>query len=115
MPRYVLTGTPGVGKTAILRLAQPTEDGPAVCDRSPVCTLALSRYADIAPSQQLTMEIDRIIAQRLYEPTVFFVRHQGSVQPTPARRISFDDALRFELIHEQTYTSAYCCLNLSMR
>jgi predicted ATPase len=40
----------------------------------------------------------------VYEPIVFFVRNQGFVRPTPARRISFADALRFERIHEDTYT-----------
>ncbi len=33
----------------------------------------------------------------------FFIRNQGFVAPTAARRISFEDSLRFERIHEQTY------------
>ena len=154
MPSYILTGTPGAGKTAIVRLLElhgyavveeaatdviavdhalghdqmsdlpafidkivllqrqrqrqtgaPSGNGATVVfDRSPICTLALSRYCDVAPSRLLREEIDRILAQRLYQPTVFFVRNQGFVRPTAARRISFADALRFERIHEHTYT-----------
>jgi len=152
MPRYILTGTPGAGKTAILRLLEldgyavveeaatdviavdqalghdQPPDRPAfidqivrlqrhrqtvaplgngatiVFDRSPICTLALSRYSDVAPSRLLLAEIDRIRAQRVYEPAAFFVRNQGFVRRTAARRISFADALRFERIHEHTYT-----------
>jgi predicted ATPase len=33
----------------------------------------------------------------------FFIRNLGFVAPTEARRISFEEALRFEQIHEQTY------------
>jgi len=152
MSGYVLTGTPGAGKTAILRLLEldgytvveeaatdviavdqalgqdeladvpafidrivllqrrrqtgtPVGNGATVVfDRSPICTLALSRYAQVAPSRLLRAELDRILAQRMYEPTVFFVRNQGFIQPTATRRISFADALRFERIHEDTYT-----------
>jgi predicted ATPase len=151
MPGYVLTGTPGAGKTAMLRLleshghvvveeaatdvialqraladelpwngsefidkivtlqrmreagARAVGSEVVFFDRSPVCTLALSRYAGLAPSGLLTEEVDRVIADAVYEQTVFFVRNLGFVQPTAARRISFDDALRFERIHEETY------------
>jgi predicted ATPase len=34
---------------------------------------------------------------------VFFIRNQGHVQPTAARRISFEDSLAFERIHETVY------------
>jgi predicted ATPase len=152
MPSYILTGTPGAGKTAILRLLElrgyavveeaatdviavdhalghdqmsdlpafidkivllqrhrqagaPSQNGATIVfDRSPICTLALSRYSDLAPSRLLRAEIDRILAHQVYQPTVFFVRNQGFVRATPARRISFADALRFERIHEDTYT-----------
>lgn len=151
MPSFVLTGTPGAGKTAILRLLEldgyavveeaatdviavhhalgydhmsdlptfidkivllqrhrqastPAGNGVTVVfDRSPICTLALSRYSDVEPSRLLREEIDRILTQRVYQPTAFFVRNQGFVHATPARRISFTDALRFERIHERTY------------
>jgi predicted ATPase len=147
MRRYILTGTPGSGKTAMLRLLEI--NGHAVVeeaatdvialddalgaershehafidkivslqrqreeavraalvffDRSPVCTLALSRYVGVAPSRLLAGEVDRVLAEGVYEKTVFFVRNQGFVEPTAARRISFADSLVFEQIHEQTY------------
>ena len=44
-----------------------------------------------------------MIAAGIYEPTVFFIRNQGSVQATPARQISFEDSLVFERLHEQVY------------
>ena len=155
MPAYILTGTPGSGKTAILRMLeaagypvveeaatdvialnqalgreQPWDDsafidaivtlqqrrqerffgvcgasgvGTVFFDRSPVCTLALSRYAGLAPSPLLAREIDRVMADCRYDRDVFFIRNQGFVTPTAARRISFADSLRFERIHEQAY------------
>jgi predicted ATPase len=152
MPAYILTGTPGAGKTSVLRLletigyavveeaatdvialgnalgcAEPWRDrafidkvialqrrrqdavraaagsGTVFFDRSPVCTLALSRYLGRAASPLLTCEVDRILAEGTYEVTVFFIRNQGFVRATAARRISLEDSLAFEQIHEQTY------------
>jgi predicted ATPase len=51
----------------------------------------------------LAEEVERVMAEGVYEGTVFFIRNQGHVQPTAARRISFEDSLVFEQIHEQTY------------
>jgi predicted ATPase len=152
MPAYILTGTPGSGKTAILRMLetagypvveeaatdvialnqalgrdQPWDepafidnivalqrrrqdralvgrDGEIVFfDRSPACTLALSQYGGLAPTPLLAREVDRVMADGSYEKTVFFIRNQGFVQATTARRISFADSLVFERIHERTY------------
>ena len=151
MPSYILTGAPGAGKTAILRLleangypvveeaatdvialghalgnAEPWQDpdfidkvlvlqrqrqesireseGTTVFfDRSPACTLALSRYLGFTASRLLGTEVSRVIAERTYEPLAFFIRNQGFVQPTPARQISFQDSLAFERLHEQVY------------
>jgi len=152
MPRYVLTGTPGAGKTAILRqlecsgqrvveeaatdvialehargrpdpaacsgftdkivtlqrqrelLAGPVgADGAVFFDRSPVCTLALSRFLGRAPSALLAAEVDRVVRERVYATTVFFVRSLGFVTPTAARRITLPDSIAFEVVHEQTY------------
>jgi predicted ATPase len=72
-------------------------------DRSPVCTLALSRYLGFPPSRLLTREVGRVVAEAVYEPTVFFIRNQGFMHNTTARQISFEDSLAFEEIHEQTY------------
>jgi predicted ATPase len=151
MPRYILTGTAGAGKTAVLRQLEVDglfvveeaatdvialnqsmgQDRPWTApafidqivglqrlrqantrvpetetvffDRSPVCTLALSRYSGFATSPLLAQEIDRILRGGVYEQTVFFVRHQGFIKRTAARRITFEDALQFERVHEQTY------------
>lgn len=72
-------------------------------DRSPVCTLALCRYLDLTVPCHLFEEIERMVAERRYEQTAFFVRHQGFIQATAARRISFEDSLAFEKVHELTY------------
>jgi predicted ATPase len=72
-------------------------------DRSPACTLALSRYLGLDTSPLLAGEVSRVVAERTYEQTVFFIRNQGFVEATAARRISFEDSLVFEQVHEQTY------------
>jgi predicted ATPase len=150
MHRYVLTGAPGAGKTALLRLLELGGHGvveeaatdvialeqaqgrpepwtspgfidlvvnlqrqrqlglccaaeAAFFDRSPVCTLALCRFLDLPPSALLIAELDRITGEGIYEPVVFFVRNQGFVTRTAARRISFADSVAFERVHEQAY------------
>jgi predicted ATPase len=87
--------------------ADPAASGAAAglifFDRSPVCTLALSRFLGLPVSPLLAAEVDRVAEERVYEPSVFFVRNQGFVAPTSARRISFAESLAFEDVHEQTY------------
>jgi len=72
-------------------------------DRSPVCTLALCRFLGHPVSPLLAAEVDRAVAERRYGEAVFFVRGQGFVTPTAARRISPADAAAFEKAHEETY------------
>jgi predicted ATPase len=151
VPSYILTGSPGAGKTAVLRLletsgypvveeaatgvialanalgrAEPWHDhgfidkvltlqrqrqdslraagGATVFfDRSPVCTLALSRYLGFTTSRLLASEVGRVVAEGVYETTAFLIRNQGFVRPTAARQISFEDSLDFERLHEETY------------
>jgi predicted ATPase len=151
MPSYVLTGAPGAGKTAILRLLETrgyavveeaatdlialgnalgreepwldhdfidkvitlqrqrqdavavTRNATVFFDRSPACTLALSRYLGLTASRQLVEGISRMLEEGPYEATAFFIRNQGFVKPTAARRISFEDSLTFEQLHEQIY------------
>lgn len=151
MKRYILTGTPGAGKTSILRVlethgygivdeaatavialeqargdaepwSQPSfidnvvamqrqrQTQPAaaatnvqVYDRSPICTYALSTYLGHPISATLSAEIDRITHEQIYERQVFFIRNLGFCEPTAARRISFEDSLEFERIHEESY------------
>ena len=151
MRRFILTGTPGAGKTALLR--QLELDGFGVVeeaatdiiagghaegrvelwmdpsfldaiarlqrerqmrasfddktvqfhDRSVVCTAALARWLGYAVSPVLFAELERVKKEAIYQPRVFFIRNLGFVAPTDARRISLEDALRFEKVHEGTY------------
>lgn len=151
MRRFVITGAPGAGKTAILRqleldgfsvveeaatdviaeeqaqgTAEPWTDSSfidkiaklqrdrqirASCqsgavqfhDRCAVCTAALAVYLGFPISPFLGSELERIRRQNVYEERVFFVRNLGFVTPTAARRIRFEDTVRFERIHEETY------------
>ncbi len=74
-----------------------------VYDRSPVCTLALARFLGRQPSAALSEEIERIGRGQTYENAVFFADGLGFITPTEARRITPNDALRFEDIHAETY------------
>ena len=151
MRRYIITGAPGAGKTAIIR--QLELDGFSVVeeaatdviaaahaqgidepwrhpsfldaiarlqkerqlrtshqpdevqfhDRCAVCTAALAAYLGFPYTPLLTEELDRIQREAIYQPQVFFIRNLGFIKPTEARRISFEETLRFEKIHEETY------------
>src|SRR2546421_11684834 len=134
MKRYILTGTPGSGKTsmlhelksqgygvveeaatdviareqmrgnlepwlrpdfidAIVRLQKHRQleaargpDDLQLYDRSPVCTLALSRYLGYPPSACLLEELERIERERIYQRQGFFIENLGFCQPTAARK-----------------------------
>ena len=151
MKRFIITGAPGAGKTAIVRqleidgfsvveeaatdiIAAAHAEGrdrvwtdPAFIDaiarlqrdrqirapspprdiqfhdRSVVCTAALADWLGYSRSPFLVSELDRVTKDAIFQPRVFFVRHLGFVTPTEARRISFEDTVRFEKVHEQTY------------
>ena len=153
MKRYILTGTPGSGKTSILhalksqgyfvveeaatdvialeqmrgnsepwrqpdfietivRLQKQRQletstisDEVHLYDRSPICTLALSRYLGYLPPACLLDEIERIEHESIYQRQVFFIENLGFCQPTEARKISFEESLLFENIHIETYIS----------
>ena len=151
MRRFIITGAPGAGKTAIIR--QLELDGFSVVeeaatdviaaaqargtdelwrhpsfidaianlqrerqirasyqpvevqfhDRCVVCTAALAIHLGYAFSPFLTSELERIQKEAIYENRVFFIRNLGFITPTEARRISFEETVRFEKIHEGTY------------
>lgn len=151
MRRFIVTGMPGAGKTAIIRhlefegfsvveeaatdviaaeqargIAEPwmrpsfidqivdlqkQRQIRAACqtdevqfhDRSVVCTAALAVYLGYPFSGLLVRELERIKTEAVYQSRVFLVQNLGFIKPTEARRISFEDALRFERIHEETY------------
>ena len=77
--------------------------GVQLYDRSPVCTLALCRFQGFSPSPALEAELARIAAEGVYQRRVLFVRGLGFIARTQARQISFEDALRFERLHEEAY------------
>jgi predicted ATPase len=162
MKRYILTGTPGSGKTSILqalkqqgyavveeaatdiialeqrrgnsepwsqpdfidnivRLQQQRQIDAAresaalqFYDRSPLCTYALSWHLGFPPSWCLIEELERIESEHVYQRQVFFIDHLGFTRSTEARRISFEEALQFELIHKETYASfGYDCIHIA--
>jgi predicted ATPase len=51
----------------------------------------------------LAGELERIRKEAIYQNRVFFIRNLGFVTPTEARRISFEETVRFEKIHEEIY------------
>jgi predicted ATPase len=149
--RFIITGAPGAGKTAIIRqleldgfsvveeaatdviaaahargTAEPWMDASFIDvvvalqrdrqlrassqpvdvqfhDRCAVCTAALAVYLGYPVSPVLARELRRVKEEAIYENRVFFIRHLGFVTPTEARRISFEDTMRFEQIHEEMY------------
>jgi predicted ATPase len=160
MKRYILTGTPGCGKTSILRclevagyavieeaatdiialrqaqgIAEPwTHPGfidditnlqklrqmriadvteVQFYDRSPLCTYALSVWLGFPISTTLADEMERIKKERIYQKQVFFIDNLGFCEPSAARKISFEDSLEFEKVHEETYRSfGYECITV---
>ncbi len=151
MKRYVVTGAPGAGKTAIIRQLeiegfsvveeaatdvialcqakaipepwtcpefidavvslQQARERRAVCsgdlvqfhDRSVVCTAALADYLGLPRPQNLLQELRRVKEESVFQSRVLFVKNLGFVTPTAARRITYEETVRFEQIHEQTY------------
>lgn len=72
-------------------------------DRSVVCTAALADYLGVPRPQSLLRELRRIQAEGVFQKSVVFLRNLGFITPTEARRITYDETVRFEQIHEQTY------------
>src|SRR5258706_47993 len=151
MTRFILTGAPGSGKTAIIRqleldgfsiveeaatdvialkqaqgVAEPWRhpsfidsivelqrrrqarasrqtDEIQFHDRSAICTAGLAVYLGYPPSDALSRELTRLDKEAVFQRRVFFIQNLGFIKPTESRRISFEDALRFERVHEETY------------
>ena len=151
MRRFIITGAPGAGKTAIIR--QLELDGFSVVeeaatdvhaaleanrtvepwrhasfidvianlqrdrqirasyqpdevqfhDRSVVCTAALALWLGHPFSPLLTSELERLKKGAIYQNRVFFIRSLGFITRTEVRRISLEETVRFEKVHEQTY------------
>lgn len=151
MKRFVLTGTPGSGKTAIIRqleldgfgvveeaatdvialaqargIAEPWTHPSFIDsivdlqrrrqvraswqpeevqfhDRSAICTAALAVYLGHPVSDALSRELERIKTEAIFQKRIFLILSLGFIRPTEARRISFEQALCFERVHEETY------------
>jgi predicted ATPase len=56
-----------------------------------------------SPSPLLAEEVERVLAEGMYETTVFFIRNQGFVRATPRLEDQFEDSLVFEQLHEHMY------------
>jgi predicted ATPase len=70
-------------------------------DRSALCTEALRRFLGAPASAALAEELEAIGGD--FERRVFLVDMLGFIEPTPVRRISFEDARAFEAVHEAVY------------
>ena len=150
MKRYIVTGAPGAGKTAVIRqleidgfsvveeaatdiialsqaqgIAEPWTSpdfidaivrlqqarerrhagatDPHFHDRSVVCTAALADYLGFPRPQTLLQELQRISSEHVFQRRVFFLKTLGFIKHTEARRITYEETLRFESIHERTY------------
>jgi predicted ATPase len=153
--RFIITGAPGVGKTAIIRqleldglsvveeaatdviaaahglgraqgkdevwgdpsfidaIAHPQRDRQVRAsyqpdeiqfhDRCVVCTAALAVWLGYPFSPFLESELERVRKEAIYQKRVFFIRNLGFVTPTEARRITFEETVRFEKVHEEIY------------
>ena len=73
-------------------------------DRSALCTEALRRYLPAPHSAVLQRELAAI--EGVFERRVFFIDMLGFVEPTPVRRISFEESRDFEAVHEAVYREA---------
>jgi predicted ATPase len=63
----------------------------------------LAVYLGYPFSPFLTSELERVKKEAIYQNRVFFIRNLGFITATEARRISFEETVRFEKIHEETY------------
>ena len=59
--------------------------------------------AEPRPMPPTERQLERIRREKIFQAPVFFIRNLGFVAPTDARRISYEESLRFEKIHEETY------------
>lgn len=70
-------------------------------DRSVYCTVALARFVGLAEPTELREELET--CRGWFDRQVFFFEPFGFIRPTPVRRISYADALRFGAVHREVY------------
>ena len=51
----------------------------------------------------LSRELKRAETEAIFQKRVFFIQNLDFIAPTEARRISFEESLRFERVHEEIY------------
>ncbi|MGW3607157.1 AAA family ATPase [Micromonospora sp. NPDC005161] len=86
------------------RHRQTSSNGPVqLYDRSPLCTLALARHLGRPIGPALASELNRIVRERTYQRPVFLIGPLGFIRNTPARRISYAEALAFAHVHQEVY------------
>ena len=87
------------------RQREPVDAGATaqVHDRSVVCTLALARWMNYPVTAELNGAVAQVTEGGLFDHWVFFVRPLGLCERTLARRISYEDSLAFERVHETEY------------
>lgn len=76
--------------------AEADTRGVVFFDRSPVCTLALCRYLDLAAPRDLLEEIERMLAERWYELTyreVGFDLFEVPAAPLPVRVVAVQEVV----------------------
>lgn len=96
------------------RRAQAMAAETVIFDRSPICTAALCALLGRPIGPVLAEELARVEAEGVYERDVFFVEMMGFVTPTAARRITYEESLRFEVLHRQAYAErGYRCHSIA--
>lgn len=60
----------------------------------------LSRISVVSRCCRRTGALEK---EAIYEQRVFFIRNLGFITHTEGRRISFEETMRFERIHEEVY------------
>ena len=73
-------------------------------DRGPLDTLALCRFLEHPISPGLLTKILRVQEAGRFENEVFFLDNLGFCEPSSARKISFEEACRFETVHKEVYS-----------
>jgi len=62
------------------------------------------RYLQPPVGTVVQAEVERVVREQVYEREVLLVRPLGFVVATTARRISYEDSLAFQAMHETVYS-----------
>ena len=85
------------------KAAEAKQSGLVFYDRSPICTYALAVYLGFDASPKLKQAIQFLLDTNFYQKDVLFLENLGFIENTPARTISFDEAVKFEALHKNVY------------